>query len=82
MKKAICIKDTIINHPAIVYNYPLNIGEIYLIRTIMESTSFVFVYRNDGEVGIYSVFNFRFIEDFRDDRLNEIMNEKSNLYKQ
>ena len=81
MEKAVCIKDVIINHPAITYNYPLNIGEIYTIRIFTKTDNFVFGYRGDNKMGIYPASNFRFIKNYRDKRVNEIINEKSYLYR-
>ena len=78
MKKAVCIKNEDSIYNVIVGREALCIGRIYTIRIL--NINFVYVFKDNGEMGIYLKSNFRFIEDYRQERVNEIMNGKSCMY--
>ena len=75
MEKAVCIK----NHPLI--RPLLDIGKVYITykskRKIIDFkeryVDLVNVYKENKKMGVYPKSNFRFIKEFRQERVNEIM---------
>ena len=73
MKKVICIKNVDVYYDTIKDESALHIGKFYTIQSISKTSRYVYLYENGFKIGVYFKFNFKLIENFRQERVNKLI---------